>query len=237
MKAKTADNLLNLVKDNYNDIATSFDLTRKKEIWPEVRAQAAVIKEGSKILDVGCGNGRLLEALPKQKIDYLGVDNSRELIKLAKKNYPESRFLAADILDLTVISENNFDYIFCLAVLPHIPSHNLRICALKELRQKLGPGGRIIISAWNLWSAAPGQKDYRWLIWSSWLGSRFKSRSRGRLDFGDLIFPWKNSAGRALSERYYHAFTGGELRRLVRQAGLTICDLKKDRFNYWLILK
>ena len=81
MKAKTADNLLNLVKDNYNDIATSFDLTRKKEIWPEVRAQAAVIKEGSKILDVGCGNGRLLEALPKQKIDYLGVDNIRELIK------------------------------------------------------------------------------------------------------------------------------------------------------------
>lgn len=233
MKKEVSDNLLNLVKANYQNIASNFDVTRKKEIWPEVRRLVAEVKKGAKVLDIGCGNGRLLETLKSRGVDYLGIDNSQELIKLAKQNYPQNRFIVGDLLNLGEISEGDFDYIFCLAVLPHIPGEDLRVKALRELKSKTVSGGKIIISAWNLWQATSGQKNFPWLIFSSWITSWFKAN---KLDFGDLIFPWKNSQGQSLSDRYYHAFTSRELRRLVKRAGFGNYELKKDKFNYWLIL-
>ncbi|MFH1192254.1 MAG: class I SAM-dependent methyltransferase [bacterium] len=40
------------------------------------------VKNGMKILDIGCGNGRLLQALENRGIEYVGVDNSRNLISI-----------------------------------------------------------------------------------------------------------------------------------------------------------
>jgi ubiquinone/menaquinone biosynthesis C-methylase UbiE len=234
MKQETVTSLLALVKQNYNEIAADFDATRKKEIWPKVLDFAADIKDGDKILDVGCGNGRLLEALKGKEVEYLGIDNSTELIKIARRNYPGEKFVEGDLLDLQAITDNNFDYIFCLAVLPHIPSQKLRIKALEELRGKLGPQGRIILSVWNLWSRAAGKDKLRRLILKNGL---LKISGRTKLDLGDLVFPWKNSRGEAVSNRYYHVFTKLELRDLAHKTGLRFKSLKKDKFNYWLVLK
>jgi SAM-dependent methyltransferase len=234
MKPATVTDLLNLVKKNYNTIAADFDATRKKEIWPEVQTLVKGIKEGDKILDVGCGNGRLLEALRGKQVQYLGVDNSREMIKIARRNYPEEKFVCGDILDLQKIPADNFDYIFCLAVLPHIPSQKLRIKALEELRGKLAPHGRLILSVWNLWSRAASKDKLRSLIIKNGL---LRISGRSQLELGDLVFPWKNSRGEAVSNRYYHAFTKLELRDLAKKTGLRFQSLKKDKYNYWLVLK
>jgi len=232
MKPETAERLLKLVKRNYQEIAADFNATRKKEIWPEIRGVAAEIKDGAKILDIGCGNGRLLEALKSKKIGYLGLDNSEELIKRARQNYPAYKFIVGDILNLPEISAD-FDYIFCLAVLQHLPGRNLRLQALKEMKSKLKDGGQIIISVWNLWNPAKGKRDYRKLLFKSWF---LKIIGKSDLDIGDLIFPWKNSRGEAVSNRYYHAFRKKELKNLAMSAGLNLRELKKDSYNYWLIL-
>jgi len=57
------------------------------------------------------------------------------------------------------------------------------------------------------------------------------------MDFGDVLFDWKNSRGEALSQRYYHAFTKPELRRIAKKAGLKIGDMYKDEKNYYLVLR
>lgn len=236
MKLETAENLLSLVKNNYRQIAAEFDATRQKEIWPEIRTLAAGIKDGRKILDVGCGNGRLLEVFAGKRIEYSGIDNSAELIKLAQQNYPKKKFFVADILNLENVSDipsASFDDIFCLAVWQHIPSKELRIKALREMGDKLAAGGEMIISVWNLWSPVWKQKKYRQLIFKNWWR---KILGKNDFDFGDLTFPWKNSRGEVVSERYYHAFTKNELRILAKKSGLMIKKLKKDKFNYWLIL-
>ena len=236
MEKETADNLLKLVKSNYEKIAVDFDVSRKKPLWPEIVKLGAALGSGSKILDVGCGNGRLLAALPGKDIEYLGADNSLEMLTLARKNYPSHRFVQADLLDLSPISGHDFTHIFCLAVWQHIPSESLRIQALRELKNKLAVGGEVIISVWNMWSKTIRRKNYRFLILKTWLKSHWL-RKEERLDFGDVIFSWKNSSGEELSERYYHAFTKRELRRLALAAGFKISELNKDKFNYWLILK
>lgn len=229
MKPDQVENILRLVKRNYNEIAAGFNATRKKEIWPQIREFASKVKDNERVLDAGCGNGRLLEALKDKQIYYLGIDNSSELIKMAKKNYPRHEFREADILNLEDISENNFDHIFCLAVLPHIPTSELRIVFLKNLAAKLKPSGRIIISVWNL-GRVP---KYRRMIFKNCLLKLFGAY---RPEVRDLIFPWKDSSGQAVSDRYYHAFTRRELRKLSLSAGLRIEDEQEDGHNFWITL-
>jgi SAM-dependent methyltransferase len=230
MDKQEAQKLLDLVKRNYQAIAADFDATRKKEIWPKMRELAGSVENGASVLDVGCGNGRLLEAFSGKNIKYLGLDNSEALIDLAKSNYPDKEFRVLDILNLESAPENNFNYIFCLAVLQHIPGRELRLKSLEQMKEKLAPQGKIIISVWNLWK----NKKYRPLLFKNyWL----KITGRNKLGYNDLLFPWKNSAGQETSERYYHAFTKKELKKLARLAGLKIRQGERDEYNFWYVLE
>lgn len=227
MKSEQADKILELVKRNYQEIAASFNISRKKEIWPKIRDFTAVVKDGDSVLDAGCGNGRLIEALKNKKIKYLGLDNSPELIAIAKKNYPTNEFRLAEILNMDNVPEKNFDYIFCLAVWQHIPSRELRLKFLNSLATKLKSSGQLIISVWDL-SCNP---KYRRMIRYNYLK---KMIGRYRLSGRDLIFPWKNSTGLALSDRYYHAFTIREIKKLSVAANLKIKEIQSDTHNIWV---
>lgn len=233
MKKEKVIKLLDLVQNNYQDIAADFDATRKKEIWPEIRTFAEKVKNGDRVLDLGCGNGRLLEALKDKGIDYLGVDSSSALVSLAQKNHPAQKFIVGDILTLDGLKEtpdNYYDFIFCLAVLQHIPSRELRIAALKDMAVKLKDSGEIIISNWNLWA---NRKHRLKLVKNYFL----KIIGRYEFEANDLVFPWKNSRGEEKTDRYYHAFTAGELKNLAHAANLEISFFKKDGYNLWLVLK
>lgn len=234
MDSKTIQKLISLSRDSYNKIAIDFDKTRKKHLWPELEDFSREIKKGARVLDAGCGNGRLLEAFKDKQIDYLGLDSSSTLLELARRNYPQHNFLEMDLLATTANREsadfkNGFDLIFCLAVLQHIPSFELRVQVLKKLKSWLVPGGRLIISNWNLWQSTKRVLIYRQIF--------KKVIGLNKLDWGDLIFPWKNSLGQKLSLRYYHAFSSRELRRLAQRAGFSNIIIKKDQHNYWLILE
>jgi len=229
MTNETIHKLQQLVKDSYRAIAVDFDVSRKKEIWPEVHYLAQSIQSSASVLDVGCGNGRILEVFANKSINYLGIDNSLELITLAQKNYPQFTFRVMDILDLSPLSDDHYDFIFCLAVILHLPSHNSRLRALENLAAKLKPGGQLIISVWDLYGYKKFRSLFRKATWNKFLG-------RSDLDYGDLIFPWKNSQGVVVSDRYYHAFKRRELIRLVAEAKLKLQHLYRRRGNYWLII-
>lgn len=232
MNKATEKKLLTLVKESYAQIADDFNDSRKKQIWPELTKLAGAI-DGSfrrqNVLDVGCGNGRLAALFQNQQIDYLGVDSCPELISLAKQNYGD-RFALGDILTLSRLPSFNFDYVFCVAVLHHLPGRELRLEALKQLKSKIKPGGTIIITVWNLWQ----QKKYRRLILKYWL---LKLLKKNQMDFGDIVFNWHNTQGQPTGRRYYHAFSRRQLAKLAQAADLTIEKLYQDNFNYYLILK
>ncbi|MDD4332648.1 MAG: class I SAM-dependent methyltransferase [Patescibacteria group bacterium] len=233
MDKQTQKQLLNIIKKGYEKEAEKFSETRKRHLsplWNGLVEIAKDIKEGDKIFDAGCGNGRLLQIIGEKKIEYLGVDASERLINLAKELYPDYRFTVSDIFELSKLSEINFDYVFSVAVLHHIPGEDLRVAALKQLKNKIADNGKIVIVVWNLWS----QKKYRKLIWKFALLKLFK---KNNFDFGDIIFMGWIGDKNGGSERYYHAFTRRELKRISKKAGLNIEKIYKDSHNYYLILR
>ncbi len=229
MRRKTKNKLLKIVKENYSEIAKDFDITRKKYIWPEMERFTSKVPEESLVLDAGCGNGRLLEAFIGKQIDYQGFDSSEELIKFAKKNYPERHFFVEDLMDLNSLAENKYDYIFLVAVILHIPGKELREKVLKNLAKKLKKEGRLIISVWDFY----GQDRFKKLIRESELKRMISFDGREK---GDLLFKWTSGDAKSKSLRYYHAFTDKELIKLAKDSDLKIEEFYKSGKNIWLTL-
>lgn len=197
-------------------IAEEFNASRR-EVWPEMAELKIFIEPNSKVLDLGCGNGRLIDFLKDKNIKYFGIDFSEELIKMAKNKYGNN-FQVADILNLP-FSDNYFDTIWSIAVFHHIPSRELRLLALKEMKRVLKDKGRVIMACWNLY-----QKDYLNLLLKYFFRKIF---NKSKLDFKDVFVPWGNSN----IKRYYHAFTKKELEELFKESGLGIIESKFLRRN------
>ena len=238
MDKATQKELLNIVKRNYEEIAEDFCRSRQKKLWPGLEKLASEVGDGAKVLDVGCGNGRLLKIWLDKKIKYLGVDPSKRLIELAEKQYQivksssraNFKFQLGDISQLNKIPEINFDYVFCVAVLHHLPGANLRQQALKQLKNKVSDQGKIIITVWNLWRR---RKERNLLVRYALL----KLIGKNKMDWGDILFYWRNKTGRPVSQRYYHAFRRRELKRLIKKAGLKIDKFFSDGYNYYVVVR
>jgi ubiquinone/menaquinone biosynthesis C-methylase UbiE len=224
MNLDYAKELIEKTKKDFNLIAEEFNASRRK-VWPEMTELKIFIEPNSKALDLGCGNGRLFEifsaqggsASGRKNIEYFGIDFSEELIKMAKNKYGNN-FQVADILNLP-FSDNYFDTIWSVAVFHHIPSRELRLLALKEMKRVLKDKGRVIMTCWNLY-----QKGYLNLLLKYFFCKIF---NKSKLDFKDVFVPWGNSN----IKRYYHAFTKKELEELFKESGLGIIESKFLRRN------
>lgn len=90
------------------------------------------VKEGDKVLDVGCNIGVFSKMVLGKKASYTGVDISALAIQNAKKMYPGVDFHVMDVFDLK-FANNAFDVVFCSDVLMHLPPELDYFDAVKEL--------------------------------------------------------------------------------------------------------
>ena len=209
MKKKYAEYLLEKTRRDYNLIADEFSKTRSFA-WPEFLFFEKQAESGDMILDLGCGNGRLFEIFKNKEIDYIGADNSEELIKIAKNKYPEAKFQVADAFQLP-FPDGYFDKIFNVAVLHHIPSKELRLLLLREANRVLRPGGQLVLSVWHLWRGRGLKLIIKFFI--------LKILGKSKLDFQDILVPWQKTVN-----RYVHCFTKRELKALLEGAGFEVIE-------------
>ncbi len=98
------------------------------------------------LLDVGCGDGRLLGEVCRRfgSVRLVGVDTSAAALRLATAFHPDIAFLQGDITSDALLDET-FDIVTLIDTLEHIPPENLS-AFLDGLDGHLSEGGWLIVT-------------------------------------------------------------------------------------------
>jgi ubiquinone/menaquinone biosynthesis C-methylase UbiE len=199
MDKELAITILNKTLDDYNKVAEKYSQVREKN-WKEMSFLFDdYLEKGDNVLDLGCGNGRFYEEFISRGVFYNGLDFSEKIIEIARKNNPKGDFRVADALNIP-FEDNSFDKVYSIAVLHHIPSFDLRIRFLEEIKRILRDDGYLILTVWDL-KEKRKKRRFNFLTWWWELG----------LDKGDILLPWYG-----VKDAYFHCFEKEELSFLLQ---------------------
>lgn len=217
--------MIDLNREFYQAFAGPFSATRQR-LQPGVQRVLEGLPLAGRMLDLGCGNGELAQALTRRSQSglYVGLDFSAGLLEIAQAGVAaeaalESRFVAADLAApdwasrLPGEAAAGFDTILAFAVLHHLPGADLHLRLLRQVRLLLAPSGQFIHSNWQFLNS-PRLRE-RILPWEA------AGLSEAQVEPGDYLLDWRQG-GRGL--RYAHYFSAQELQALAEATGFQVID-------------
>ncbi len=118
-----------------------------------------------KLVDLGCGTGRLCVHFAAKGYDCVGVDLSEEMLAKARENAADFKaptpmgeglgrgsasFVNANLVDLSALPEGSFDFAACLfSTLGMVRGPENRAKVLTNVFRLLKPGGRFVLHVHN----------------------------------------------------------------------------------------
>lgn len=108
-------------------------------------------RPGERILDAGCGIGRLTRQLLRAGADVVALDFAHARLRHLRAQAPRGRLALAqaDLTRLPLSPMAAFDAIVCTQVLEHLPTPEARQALLAAFRSRLRPGGRLLLTVYN----------------------------------------------------------------------------------------
>jgi len=232
MQITVAQQLLALNRRFYASLAVPFAATRQSPQPGFARLRAALPRAPFSLLDVGCGNGRFGHYLVQQHSlrAYTGVDFSAELLETAVTHVP-GRYLQRDLSQPGCLDGlGQFDAAACLAVLQHIPGQANRARLLREMGERLGKDGRLLLSTWQFMDSERQRRKLR--DWTE-IGL-----SAADVEPNDYLLTWQRDG---FGLRYVCYVDESETEKLAAAAGLRILDQfrsdgKEGNLNLYTVL-
>lgn len=218
----------------YNAVATKFSQTRSKfqhsfeldQICRIVNTYQPPSMSDSdhpkllRILDLGCGDGRLYTYLKQHCIhdfEYRGVDISYAMIELADKVYPQVDRVVDDMnAHLSGLKPMERDIIVSIAAFQHLPTVHHRLSHLQSAYQAL--------KYWWLCIMTNRSRSHRmcrkyWKLYCKSILTYLLTLGQYN-DRNDFWIPFVCDGKTYI--RYYHIFLLGELVRLYCRSGFVI---------------
>lgn len=138
---------VNTATANWTD--EEFFASGEKTVAEEILTDLGNICQGKaerdmRVLEIGCGAGRVTRALARLFGEVHGVDVSGEMIrqaKLALQDLPNAFVYQNNGQDLAVVPPLQFDFAFSSIVFQHIPSREIIENYVREVQRLLRPGG------------------------------------------------------------------------------------------------
>ena len=155
-------------------------------------------------------------------LKYIGIDNNKKFVQLAKEKFKSANFLYGNALSIPY--PHKVDILFSIASFHHIPSNQLRIKCIQEMKKLLTPKSVLIITVWNLF-----QLRYISYVFKALFNYFIQL---GKYDWNDTFIPW----GDKKVKRYYHAFTKRELKTVFIKNGFKILEFTSNH-NHCIVCK
>lgn len=140
-----------------------------------------------KVLEIGCGIGRILIPMSKKFQEAIGVDISEEMVNIGKqkiKNYSNCNILLNNGMDLSDLDSSYFDFCYSFIVFQHIPTKQIVKNYIKEVARVLKPNSYFRFQVRGMHPIDPvkfrllekiGEKEPT-NFEDTWLGSQFASQ-------------------------------------------------------------
>jgi SAM-dependent methyltransferase len=185
----------------YAEYAWAFDLLIDRPVRKECSTIAAWLVErgvlpGAGLLDAGCGTGRYATELARRGYVVHGIDQSAELVDVARRSIGEARasvsFAAGDILRQPA---GRYDAILCRGVLNDFVEDDLRAAVFATFAQALRPAGVLILDV-REWDASAVRKAREPIFRKS------VDTDRGKLTFTSITEVNRDNRRLLLSERH-----------------------------------
>jgi len=194
-----------------------------------------------RVLDAGCGNGRL-GAFLRERADgplaYLGIDESERLLAGARERlsgWDGARLTRADLLSFA-LPRAGFDAVVLFGVLHHVPGRERREALMTGLGDALAPGGHLLATIWRA-DRFERFRD-RFVPWQRCRERTGIAVDPDDLEPGDVLLPWKQDP---TAVRYCHFPSEAEVAGLVDASGLSVretfdADGREGELNrYWVL--
>lgn len=122
--------------------------SKGEDIFGEARLVDAMVQRRARVLDAGCGAGRLGGYLARQGHTVVGVDLDPVLIEAAQEDFPGPAWLVGDLAELDLPARDlaqPFDGIVCAGNVMTFLHPDTRADVLRRFGVHLTPEGRAIV--------------------------------------------------------------------------------------------
>ncbi len=151
-----------------------------------------VLRGDERVLEIGCGMGRITRALAARARDVVGVDVSPEMIERGRTALAELANVTLQVgsgTDLAGIDRNSCDACYSFIVFQHIPDPAITCGYIREIGRVLRPGG------WTVFQVSDRPEIHRRAYWRLRVPLRERLRRlAGRAPRGCTDAPWLGSA-------------------------------------------
>lgn len=203
------------------------DLWHRTLIDPGLFARIGPVPPGTRVLDLGCGNGYISRRLARAGARVVGVDQSGELIARARAREVQEPlgvvYHQTDAGHLAMIADRAFDLVVANMSLIDIEDAD---GAIREAARVLVPAGRFVFSV----SHPCFDIDTR-SVWEVETGvgnpTIYRKVTGYRTPHSD-VYPWDQPDGRVVRTIGYHRPLSWYVKSL-RGAGFTIVDVEEPR--------
>jgi cyclopropane fatty-acyl-phospholipid synthase-like methyltransferase len=132
-----------------------------------------------RVLEIGCGAGRLTRALAKMFGEVHAVDVSGEMVERARQAlaaFSNAHVYQNNGCDLTVVPPLEFDFAYSSIVFQHIPSYQVIESYVREVSRLLRPGAlfKFQVQGYTRIEAAPDD---------TWLGVSFSDEAARQMAY------------------------------------------------------
>ncbi len=99
---------------------------------------------GTRVLDAGCGTGRVAIELASRGFSVAGVDADPAMLTVAREKAPDLRWIEADLVDTATVVSDAFDVVALPGNVMIFLDQGTEPAVVAQLADRLAPGGLLV---------------------------------------------------------------------------------------------